>query len=113
MNKLALAAAAALTAATFGAAAIAQDAATSETGNFDHADANTDGVVSWDEAIGVFPTLSQALFDQADANGDGSLDEAEFTALEGLSASVDDTTTAPTQTLPAETVSSESSSSAQ
>ena len=107
MNKLALVAAAALAAATFGAAAIAQDAATSETGNFDHADANTDGVVSWDEAIGVFPTLSQALFDQADANGDGSLDEAEFTALEGLTAGLADEGTTPSS----EATSSEAPSS--
>jgi hypothetical protein len=113
MNKLALIAAAALTATTFGAAAIAQDATQSETGNFDSVDANADGFVSWDEALGAYPTLTQELFNQADGNADGNLDEAEFTALEGLSASVDDTTTAPTQTLPAETVSSESSSSAQ
>lgn len=93
MNKLALVAAAALSAASFGAAAIAQD---NTTGDFGNADANNDSVVSYDEAIGVYPTLTQALFDQADANGDGSLDEAEFTALVGLSAGLD--TSNPTDT---------------
>ena len=87
MNKLALLAAAALTAATFGAAAIAQES--SGTGDFGAADANKDGVVSWDEAFGVYPTLTQELFGQADANADGNLDEAEFTALVGLTAGVD------------------------
>jgi hypothetical protein len=90
MNKLALAAAAALTFATFGTAAIAQDASSNDTGDFDHADANTDGFVSWEEALGVFPTLSQTIFDQADADGDGNLDESEFTALQGLTAGLDD-----------------------
>ncbi len=112
MNKLALVAAAALTAGTFGAAAIAQEATTSETGNFDHADANTDGVVSWDEAIGVYPTLSQTLFDQADANADGSLDEAEFTALEGLTAGLDDSGVATSTESSSSESSSEDSSSA-
>ena|SRR5215207_10611611 len=90
MNKLAMIAAAALTAATFGVAAIAQD---STAGDFDKVDANKDAVVSWDEALGAYPTLTQQLFDQADANGDGSLDEAEFTALQGLTAGLDDTGT--------------------
>ena len=86
MNKLALVAAAALSAASFGAAAIAQD---TTTGDFDAADANNDGVVSYDEAIGIYPTLTEVLFGQADANADGSLDEAEFTALVGLTAGAD------------------------
>src|SRR5690348_13221978 len=90
MNKLALIAVAALSAATFGAAAIAQD---SDTGDFGKADANNDAMVSWDEALGAYPTLSQALFNQADANGDGSLDEGEFIALQGLTAGLDDTGT--------------------
>jgi hypothetical protein len=113
MNKLALIAAAALTAASFGAAAIAQDATQSETGNFDSVDANKDGFVSWDEALGAYPTLTQEIFNQADTNADGTLDEAEFTGLEGLTAGLDDSTAAPTQTLPAENVSSSESSSAQ
>lgn len=110
MNKLALVAAAALTTATFGAAAIAQDSMTSETGNFDNADANKDMLVSWDEALGAYPTLTQDLFNQADANGDGSLDEAEFTALEGLTAGLDDTGTDLSSS--SDTSSSEASSSA-
>ncbi len=107
MNKLALAAAAALTVATFGTAAIAQDASSNDTGDFDHADANTDGFVSWEEALGVFPTLSQTIFDQADADGDGNLDESEFTALQGLTAGLDDDGAGS-----ADDVSSEASSSA-
>jgi hypothetical protein len=90
MNKLAIVAAAALTAATFGAAAMAQD---STAADFVTVDANKDSLVSWDEALGVYPTLTQELFAQADANADGSLDEAEFTALVGLTAGLDAATT--------------------
>lgn len=86
MNKFALVAAAALSVATFGAAAIAQDTSSAD---FDKIDANKDAVVSWDEALGAYPTLTQELFAQADANADGSLDESEFTALVGLTAGVD------------------------
>jgi hypothetical protein len=87
MNKLAIIAVAALTAATFGTAGMAQDNAT---GDFDKVDGNKDAMVSWDEALGAFPTLSQDLFNQADANGDGSLDASEFTALQGLTAGAGD-----------------------
>jgi hypothetical protein len=90
MNKLAIIAAAALTAATFGASAIAQE---TTVGDFATADANKDAIVSWDEALAVYPTLTEDLFKQADANADGSLDEAEFTALVGLTAGADATTT--------------------
>lgn len=83
MNKLSLVAAAALTAGVFGAAAIAQE--TTQT-DFAKYDANKDSLISWDEALGAYPTLTQVLFDQADANDDGSLDESEFTALQGLTA---------------------------
>ena len=86
MNKLALVAAAALSVAAFGAAAIAQDTTATD---FDKVDANKDALVSWDEALGVYPTLTQELFNQADANADGSLDASEFTALVGLTAGVD------------------------
>jgi hypothetical protein len=89
MNKLAIIAAAALTTVSFGA--FAQDSST--TGDFDKVDANKDAVVSWDEALGAYPTLTQELFNQADANGDGSLDAAEFTALQGLTAGLGDTGT--------------------
>jgi hypothetical protein len=90
MNKLAIIAAAALTAATFGAAAIAQDTAA---GDFDKVDANKDAVVSWDEALGAYPTLTEDLFKQADANADGNLDATEFIALQGLTAGLDDSGT--------------------
>lgn len=85
MNKLAIVAAAALSAAAFGAAAIAQDS----TPDFISVDANKDNLVSYDEAMAVFPTLTQITFDQVDENKDGSLDEAEFTGLIGLSAGLE------------------------
>ena len=91
MNKLAIIAAAALTAATFGGAAFAQDSST--TGDFDKVDANKDAVVSWDEALGAYPTLTEDLFKQADENGDGNLDATEFIALQGLTAGLDDSGT--------------------
>ena len=90
MKKFAVAAAAALTAGVFGLAAIAQDASESD---WAKADANNDGFVTYEEALGVYSTLSQAIFDQADANDDGNLDEAEFTSLQGLTAGLDGTTT--------------------
>ncbi|GEM_PF-1443005 len=84
MNKLAIIGAVALSAATFGAAAIAQDNNT--TSDFVKYDSNNDGVITWEEAYGAYPTLTQNIFDQADANGDGVLDEGEFTGLQGLTA---------------------------
>ena len=99
MNKLVIIAAAALATVSFGA--FAQDSAT--TGDFDKVDANKDAMVSWDEALGAYPTLTENLFKQADANADGSLDATEFIALQGLTAGLDDSGT----------TSSEASSSAQ
>lgn len=83
MKKIALVAAAALTASTFGLAAMAQD---NSTGDFDKADANNDGWVSLQDAQTIYPTLTEVLFNQADENGDGQLDEAEFTGLKALAA---------------------------
>ena len=54
MNKLAIVAAAALTAATFGAR---RDCAGHDGVDFAKADANKDGIVSWEEALVVYPTL--------------------------------------------------------
>jgi hypothetical protein len=89
MNKLAIAAAAALAATTFGlSGAFAQ---TSEDA-FTKADANKDGAVSFEEALGAYPTLTQDLFNKADANADAKLDAAEFAALVGLTANVDNAT---------------------
>lgn len=89
MKKLALAAAAALGVATFGMAAMAQDtsssvdamASASGVVDFTTADSNTDGSVSFDEALAVLPNLTQDQYNAADANSDGSLDETEFAAL--------------------------------
>lgn len=107
MNKLALLAAAALTATSFGVAgAIAQAGGTDA---FANADANKDGSVDMTEAMGVFPSLSQDLFNKADANSDGKLDETEFGSLQGLVGALPaDTTTASSSEAP-----SSASSSAQ
>lgn len=84
MRKFAIATAAALTAAAFGMTAMAQDSSN----DFASADANADGSISFEEAVGVYPTLTQILFDQADENDDGVLSEAEFTGLAGLSGAI-------------------------
>ena len=55
---------------------------------FTKADANHDGFVSMEEAMGVYSTLTPDLFAKADANGDQKLDAAEFTALVGLTAAI-------------------------
>ena len=90
MNKIAILAAAALTATTFGVAgAFAQSGAD----DFAKADANHDGGVDLTEAQGVFPTLTQDIFTKADANADGKLDEAEFGSLQGLTAGLDQNST--------------------
>lgn len=80
MKKLTIVAIAALSAASFGVAGAYAQAG----GDFAKADGNTDGKVSMTEALGVYPTLTQAQFDQVDTNKDGSLDEAEFGTLAGL-----------------------------
>jgi EF hand domain-containing protein len=86
MNKLAIVAAAALAATTFGlSGAFAQ---TNNDDAFQKADANKDMSVSMEEAMGVYPTLTQDIFTKADANADGKLDNAEFAALVGLSANL-------------------------
>jgi outer membrane lipoprotein SlyB len=86
MNKLAMIAVVAASAATFGVAgAFAQSG-----GDFAKADANQDKTVTMEEAMGVYPTLTKTIFDQADANKDGTLDEAEFGGLSGLVGQVGD-----------------------
>jgi hypothetical protein len=82
MNKLALAAAAVLSVATFGAAGAFAQAG----GDFASVDANHDNQVTFEEAVGANPQLTQDLFNQADADGNGYLDEAEFGTLQGLTA---------------------------
>ena len=80
MNKLAILAAAAATTMAFGAAGAYAQAG----GDFAKVDANHDNVVTMDEAMGPYPTLTQDIFNKADANGDGKLDAGEFGSLEGL-----------------------------
>lgn len=52
--------------------------------DFAHADENHDGKVTWTEAFGDTPTLTEVLFKAADSNGDGTLDEGEYGLLFGL-----------------------------
>lgn len=87
MKNLALIAAAAMTAATFGAGAIAM--AQESTTDFTRADANNDMMVTFDEARGAYPTLTEDLFNQADEDKNGSLSEAEYAGLGGLTAGLD------------------------
>ena len=89
MNKIAIYAAAAVTAVSFGVGGALAQAG----GDFAKADANKDGAVTQEEAMGVFPTLTADLFTKADANADGKLDETEFAALQGLTAGLDANTT--------------------
>ncbi len=84
MKKIAFAAAAAMTAGAFGLAAIAQD----NSSDFQRADGNKDGTLTFEEAMIVNSTLGRGLFDQADSDGDGVLDEAEFLSLQTLAASL-------------------------
>ena len=76
MNKFTSIAVTALLAATMGTAAFAQ-----ESTDFKQADGNKDNAISWEEALGAIPTLTEDQFKTADANGDGSLDEGEFLGL--------------------------------
>lgn len=108
MNKIALVAAAALTAGTFGLAAIAQD---NNTNDFDAADGNKDGQITYEEALVLSSTLTQAQFDQADENDDGWLDEAEFTSLQTLVVPENDENVSSSEASSVESSSSSSSSS--
>jgi hypothetical protein len=108
MNKIALAAAAVLSVGTFGLAAIAQD----NSSDFQKADGNKDGLVSYEEALVVHSNLTQDLFTKADANADGSLDEGEFQSLVTLAGAMGDETSNEENTATSVS-SSEASSSAQ
>jgi hypothetical protein len=91
MNKLLISiAAAGLGALAFSPAVLAQDssseapAMSSDDTNqvsaeeFDKADLDKSGELSFDEAITVLPTLTQADFDRLDANDNGTLSLAEI-----------------------------------
>jgi hypothetical protein len=109
MNKLALLAAAALTATSFGVAgAIAQAGGTDA---FANVDANKDGSVDMTEALGVYANLTEDLFKQADANGDGKLDETEFGSLQGLIGALPQSQTASSSAASSDASSSASSAS--
>ena len=85
MNKIAIMAAAAAAAVSFGVGGVLAQAG----GDFASADANKDGFVSQDEAMGVYPTLTADIFAKADANGDGKLDAGEYGSLQGLTAAIE------------------------
>jgi len=108
MNKITVVTIAALTAATFGVSVAMADDAMAD---FTKVDANNDKIVSYDEARGAFPTLSQILYDQADANKDGSLDEAEFGSLKGLTAGLGNDNTSSNNSSSQDASSSNTSSS--
>ena len=110
MNKIAILTAAAVAAVSFGVGGAFAQAG----GDFAKADANKDGFVTQEEAMGVFPTLTADLFTKADSNADGKLDETEFAALQGLTAGVDahSTSSASSAASGADTGTSASSSSA-
>jgi len=106
MNKLALLAAAALAATSFGVAgAMAQGGGTDD---FAKADGNKDGAVDLTEATGIYANLIQDLFTKADANGDGKLDETEFASLQGLVGALPATDTTGSSSAPASDASSSS-----
>lgn len=109
MNKLAILAATGLV-AVMGGYAIAQQTNESD---FAKADANKDNTLSFEEAGGIYPTLTQQLFDQADANKDGVLDEAEYTSLIGLSAGLATSGNATSSSAESSSSSSSASSSSQ
>lgn len=89
MKKLVLAIAVASTAAVIMPAVTLAIPPPQNEVTFASRDGNKDGVLSWDEVLGAYPTLPRVLFSQADENDDGVLDEAEFGALQGLSAAFD------------------------
>ena len=91
MNKFAYLAVAAITAASFNVAGALAQAG----GDFAKADANNDGFVSLEEAMGVYPTLTPDLFAKADADGDGKLDPGELATLQGLTAGLATNTKSP------------------
>jgi hypothetical protein len=57
-------------------------------GDFAIADANRDGKVTFSEARGLYPGLTKDLFRKADDNHNGTLDEAEYGELKGLSGAI-------------------------
>lgn len=85
MNKIAIVAAAAAAAVSFGVGGVLAQAG----GDFAKADANKDGFVTLEEAMGVYPTLTADLFAKADANADNKLDAGEYGSLQGLTAGLE------------------------
>lgn len=51
---------------------------------FGRADRNGDGVVSYDEAVRIYPALSEAQFARFDTDRDGVIDRGEYPQLDNL-----------------------------
>ena len=48
---------------------------------FSQADKNRDGIVTFEEAVKVFPLLKKVQYLKCDAGGDGLIDKGEFPLL--------------------------------
>ena len=84
MNKLALTTAFTLA----GVLATAPGVIAQAGGDFAIADGNRDGKVTFEEARGLYPSLTKDLFRKADENRNGVLDEGEYGELKGLSGAI-------------------------
>lgn len=80
MKKIVIGVAAALTVGLFGLNAFATEGES----QFQKADTNKDGVISWVEAVAYYPKATEAEFAQADVNGNGSLTAEEMDTLSNL-----------------------------
>jgi len=45
-------------------------------------DADGDGLISFEEALATYPTLTEAVFTELDSDGDGMLNSDELAAAE-------------------------------
>ncbi len=64
----------------FVAALFVSTAAYAGSDNFDKADANGDGRVTFEELVAAMPGVTEDKFKAADTNGDGALSSEEYAA---------------------------------